>query len=222
LRKASRDRRASLERDKQDAQRPIDDHRAMRRPGRALLLFLSAACAKSAPPPPPAPIDAYGPPPGPGGCFDGPPVCSFDRRSVVQCQRGAWVMLQPCPGPRGCAIGGNAIQCDPGMPHAGGASAPCAAEGGYGCTPDGRALTQCRAGRTVIVSTCRGARGCVVGEAVDCDTSVALVGDRCDGPKEIACSTDNRSLLRCVNGVFQVGEPCRSSCLATKGRVLCQ
>jgi hypothetical protein len=74
----------------------------------------------------------------------------------------------------------------------------------------------------VIVSTCRGTRGCVVGEAVDCDTSIALVGDPCDGPKEIACSTDNRSLLRCVNGVFRVGEPCRNVCLATKGRVLCQ
>ena len=99
---------------------------------------------------------------------------------------------------------------------------PCAAEGGYDCTPDRRALTVCRGGRTAIASTCRGARGCSVGNAVDCDHSVALVGDPCDGPKEIACAQDAKSLLRCVNGVYQVGEPCRNACLSTSGRVLCQ
>ena len=43
-----------------------------------------------------------------------------------------------------------------------------------------------------------------------------------DGPKEIACAQDAKSLLRCVNGVYQVGEPCRNACLSTSGRVLCQ
>ncbi len=116
--------------------------------GRALVLLVPiTACATRSSPPPPAPVYAYGPPPGPNGCFDGPPTCGVDRASVVQCQRGAWVVLQPCPGPRGCSIVGNAIQCDPGVPQpigGAGAGMPCAAEGGYGCTPDGRALTQCR------------------------------------------------------------------------------
>lgn len=74
----------------------------------------------------------------------------------------------------------------------------------------------------MLVSSCRGARGCVIGDAVDCDSSIAVVGDPCDGPKAIACSTDNRQLLRCAGGVYQVGESCRNACLATKGRVLCQ
>ena len=148
-------------------------------------------------------------------------MCGADRASVVQCQRGAWVLLQPCGG--GCSIANGGIQCAPGTsPSQGGAGVPCAAEGGYDCTPDRRALTICRGGRTVIASTCRGARGCSVAHAVDCDHSVALVGDPCDGPKEIACSQDAKALLRCVNGVYQVGEPCRNACLSTSGRVLCQ
>jgi hypothetical protein len=175
-------------------------------------------------PPPPAPSSWVGPPSA-AQCADGPAMCGSDRRSVVQCQRGAWAVLQWCPGARGCWIGGNMIQCDttqalaPAAPHAG---APCAAEGGYDCTPDRRALTVCRGGRTAIASTCRGARGCSVGNAVDCDHSIAVIGDPCDGPKEIACSQDGKAVLHCTNGVYQFGEACRNACLSTSGRVLCQ
>ena len=168
--------------------------------------------------PQPAPA-YYGPPQG-MQCADGPPMCGADRGSVVQCQRGGWVVLQPCPG--GCSIANNTILCAPGAPPQAGVGVPCAAEGGYDCTPDRRALTVCRGGRTVMASTCRGARGCSVGNAVDCDHSIALVGDPCDGPKEIACAQDAKSMLRCVNGIYQVGEACPNACLSTNGRVLCQ
>jgi hypothetical protein len=100
-------------------------------------------------------------------------------------------------------------------------AAACAAEGGYDCTPDRRALTRCQGGRAVVVSTCRGPRGCTIGQAVDCDHSTAMVGDPCEGPKEIACSSDRKQLLRC-NGTYQPGEACRNACLSTQGRVLCQ
>src|SRR5690349_8356013 len=70
--------------------------------------------------------------------------------------------------------------------------AGCAAEGGYDCTPDRRALTRCQGGRAVVVSTCRGSRGCAIGQAVDCDHSIAMVGDPCDGAREIACSADRK------------------------------
>ncbi|MBX3210084.1 MAG: DUF1962 domain-containing protein [Labilithrix sp.] len=171
------------------------------------------APAQPAPPPPYA-----GPPPG-AQCADGPATCGADRASVVQCQRGAWVLLQACPGSLGCSLAGGAIRCDSSPSQAG---APCEPEGGYGCTPDRRNLTVCRAGRTAIASTCRGVRGCSIGNAIDCDHSVALVGDPCDGPKEIACSQDSKALLRCSNGVYQIGEACRNACLASSGRVLCQ
>ncbi|MBX3262005.1 MAG: DUF1962 domain-containing protein [Labilithrix sp.] len=183
-------------------------------------IVAAQACkvSSSSAPPQPAPPSYAGAPPG-AQCADGPPMCGADRASVVQCQRGAWVLLQPCPGARGCSIAGGSIQCDTNASPAG---APCEPEGGYGCTADRRNLTVCRGGRTAIASTCRGVRGCSVGNAVDCDHSVALVGDPCDGPKEIACSQDGKALLRCANGVYQFSEPCRNACLSTSGRVLCQ
>ncbi|MBX3203178.1 MAG: DUF1962 domain-containing protein [Labilithrix sp.] len=185
----------------------------------ALGLASTQACTPRSRPAPAQPAPpSYGPPPG-AQCTDGPAMCGADRASVVQCQRGAWVLLQACQGAQGCSIGGGNIQCDTNPSPAG---APCEPEGGYGCTADRRNLTVCRGGRTAIASTCRGVRGCAVGNAVDCDHSVALVGDPCDGPKEIACSQDGKALLRCTNGVYQVSEPCRNACLATSGRVLCQ
>lgn len=151
-------------------------------------------------------------------------MCSSDRAGVMQCQRGAWVPVQRCGGPRGCGMAGNQVQCDTGQPAAPAPAAggPCAPEGTYECSADRRGLNACRGGRWTLASTCRGQRGCVSGTAVDCDHSVALVGDPCDGPKEIACSADGRALLRCSGGVYGVGEPCRNACLSTSGRVLCQ
>ena len=184
----------------------------------SLLVGLAPACGQPAQQPP-APAPMYAGPPMGAACADGPAMCGADRASVVQCRRGAWVTLQPCFGPQGCSIAGNAIQCDSSLSRPGD---PCAPEGGYACTPDRRALTVCRGGRAAMASTCRGARGCVVGQAVDCDHSLAAINDPCDGPKEIACSLDNKQLLRCSGGFYQVGESCRNACLATAGRVLCQ
>jgi hypothetical protein len=48
------------------------------------------------------------------------------------------------------------------------------------------------------------------------------LGDPCDGPKEIACSTDSKQRLRCVNGADRVGEACRNAWLSTSGHVLCR
>lgn len=170
-------------------------------------------------------------------CQDGPPTCSLDRRGVMQCQRGQWVPVQACPGQQGCTLFNGQIQCDPGQQQAqqpqgpapntpiqaNGLGQPCAAEGGYECTPDKRGLTLCRGGRTTMASTCRGVRGCLItGAGVDCDHSVALVGDPCESPKEIACGQDGHQFLRCVNGTYQFTENCRSACLSTSGRVLCQ
>lgn len=183
------------------------------------MALLVIACSSR---PPPQPVN-YAPAPR---CANGPPMCGVDRASVVQCQNGQWVLLQSCPGARGCGVESGMLRCDsmPGAaaPAASAAGEACAAEGGYGCTSDRRALTICRGGRTVIASTCRGQRGCSVGQAVDCDHSVAAPGDPCESSTEIACSTDRRALLRCNGSVYQMAEPCRNACLSTSGRVLCQ
>ncbi|MBX3225754.1 MAG: hypothetical protein KIT84_30745 [Labilithrix sp.] len=180
-----------------------------------LLFGALAACSFSTSSNAPAPA---APPPN-GACMNGPPMCSPDRRAVIQCQGGAWRMLQACGGAQGCAVVANMIRCDSNAAPP--AAGPCA-EGGYDCAPDRRSLLVCRGGRQVIASTCRGARGCTVASAVDCDHSIAALGDPCESTTEIACATDGKQLLRCAGGTYQLGELCPNACLSTSGRVLCQ
>src|SRR5262245_23592358 len=124
---------------------------------------LVASCASQRP----APAPGYA-----AQCPDGPAMCAPDRSAVIQCERGQWFVRQPCPGPQGCGGTGGGITCDVATATATAAAAPrpsgepCVGEGGYGCTADRRSLTICRGGRTAIASTCRGTRGCVVGNAV--------------------------------------------------------
>ena len=175
---------------------------------------------KRAQPPPPAQGGfAGGPPPVHAACADGPPACSQDRASIIQCQRGSWIILQPCMGPAGCALTGGALACDTSISPIG---APCGGEGSYACSPDRGALLVCRGGRAVISSTCRGPRSCAVGTAVSCDHSTAIAGDPCDDQGALACAGDRATTLRCQNGVFVPAEQCRNGCFAAGTRVLCQ
>jgi hypothetical protein len=146
-------------------------------------------------------------------------MCSNDRQAIVQCRGGVLNLVHSCLGPQGCALAGGALQCDTSIARPG---EPCAPEGGYACTQDRRALVACRGGRSVVAGTCRGQNGCAVTTGVACDHSIAMLGDACDGPNEIACSMDRKAILRCQNGVYAQGEACRGSCLNASGRVLCQ
>lgn len=172
--------------------------------------FVLAACAEErAPAAAPAPQGAV------PGCADGPPMCSQDRRLVIQCQRGAWVVLAQCGGAATCTAGASGLPaCE--------AASGCAPEGSYACGPDRASLLVCRGGRSTLASTCRGPRGCAEGDAVACDHSVAAPGDACDDPGSIACAPDRRTMVRCQSGVFAFAETCRNACLSAGGRVLCQ
>ncbi|MCA9589236.1 MAG: hypothetical protein KC657_28190 [Myxococcales bacterium] len=192
-------------------------------PGSGLLVCLAlvvGACVQEAPPPQqPQPAWQPAPPPAAARCADGPPMCSQDRRLIIQCQRGAWITVRTCLGPQGCGMSQGALMCDTSVANPGD---PCGPDGSSGCTPDGRASTVCRGGRAAIASTCRGSKGCSVTSGVACDHSVAAPGDPCDEQNGIACSTDRKTMLRCAGPVFVVAEACRNACLSAGGRVLCQ
>jgi hypothetical protein len=74
----------------------------------------------------------------------------------------------------------------------------------------------------MLASTCRGPRGCVDGQAVACDHSIAAPGDPCDDPGGIGCAMDRSSTVRCQNGFYAPAEACRNAWLSSGGRVLCQ
>jgi hypothetical protein len=101
------------------------------------------------------------------------------------------------------------------------AGPPCI-EQSYACSPDRAVMLQCRAGRFVLASTCRGPKACVDAQAIACDHTLAAPGDACDDQGGIACSMDRKSVVRCQNGVYLQAEACRNACLSTGSRVLCQ
>lgn len=102
-------------------------------------------------------------------------------------------------------------------------ASPCVADG-YACSADRLFLLRCHAGQSFVAGTCRGPKGCVVGDAIACDHSLALPGDACDEPNQgLACGMDRKTFLRCdPRRIYVATETCRNACLSTGGRVLCQ
>ena len=46
---------------------------------------------------------------------------------------------------------------------------------------------------------------------MQCDNSLALAGDGCDTPGDVACAVDHKSALECQNGKFAVVETCKGA-----------
>jgi hypothetical protein len=63
---------------------------------------------------------------------------------------------------------------------------------------------------TVTALHCRGPKACTpTASEVQCDNALALAGDSCDQPGDVACSVDHKSALECQSGKFAVAETCK-------------
>jgi len=63
---------------------------------------------------------------------------------------------------------------------------------------------------TVTALPCRGPKACTsTTSQVSCDNALALAGDSCDQPGDVACSVDHKAALECQNGKFAVAETCK-------------
>lgn len=89
-------------------------------------------------------------------------ACSTDRKQLLRCKGGAFVVDLPCRGPEGCKDeGGGNLKCDNSIAEPGD---PCTSDGA-GCSPDGKSLVVCKGGKFVVETRCR----CVVtGDSVRC------------------------------------------------------
>jgi hypothetical protein len=92
----------------------------------------------------------------------------------------------------------------------------CKPEAGGKCTAgqvacaDAKTGLFCGSDGAYHTMTCSGTSGCQQsGAAVNCDNSVAAVGDGCNTPDDAACSLDSKSALLCKQGVFAVAETCK-------------
>lgn len=152
---------------------------------------------------------------------EGAAVCG-DEKTLVACHKGKYARV-PCRGPGGCAQEGSSTLCDATIAEAG---EPCAADDKTACATDGRHVLKCEGGKMAPKYECRGEHGCRITEKkVDCDLSIARLGDACDKLMEgtFACTEDARALVRCEAGKFVADEKCKGAarCLSEPGSTRC-
>lgn len=140
-------------------------------------------------------------------------VCTADKKSMLECTKGHWTLAQSCLGERGCAMDQKKVTCDNSVANAGDA---CRDEEDYACAPDKKSALVCRGGKFVSANPCKGPKGCKVtgdtasGFKVECDDSVANVGDACEKEGHFACALDGKSIVKCVGKKFAQDDRCKA------------
>lgn len=140
-------------------------------------------------------------------------ACSPDRGRAVKCEGGKFAPWLECRGKAGCTTRGHAVSCDTSIAEIGDA---CKVQGAFACGGDRKHMVVCRDGRFTLYRQCRGERGCDdKGEAPTCDLTLALAGDPCEIPGQLACAVDGKSELVCQGGVFMKSLTCKTACTVT-------
>jgi len=99
-------------------------------------------------------------------CASAGGACSVDRKSLLRCKDGKFVLDSRCRGPEGCSNRDGELTCDMSTAEPGD---PC--ESGSACTSDAKSLLTCKDGRFIVTSSCPG-KGCsVVGDSIRCGGS---------------------------------------------------
>jgi hypothetical protein len=153
-------------------------------------------------------------------------VCTGDKKGMLQCTKNKWTLVQSCLGDRSCVMEKKKVTCDNSVANVNDA---CREEEDYACTPDKKAALACRQSKFVQASLCKGPKGCRVagskeaGFKVECDDSVAQVGDACEKEEHFSCANDEKSILKCKNKKFDVEEKCKpkEKCQIKGGSVGC-
>jgi hypothetical protein len=76
----------------------------------------------------------------------------------------------------------------------------------------------------VTALPCHGAKACTSsGSTLECDNSLATVGDVCDEPNDAACALDHKSMLECQTGKFVLVETCKGArgCVVDGDKISC-
>ncbi len=137
---------------------------------------------------------------------EGEASCDGSDRMLV-CVDGTWSAVA-CAGPKGCAATGRFIDCDDSLARAGD---PCGADGAESaaCSTDGKTLMRCDGKTWTAHRPCRGPKSCASPSQryVDCDDSLAQLGDDCDDGQR-SCSLDGTQLLVCNGGRMAVEASC--------------
>lgn len=139
------------------------------------------------------------------------------KQTALVCDDGTWHELA-CRGPAGCAELSSRVTCDQDEAHV---DDLCLDEGSPACSADRKQVLQCKGKRFVFDVNCLGPKGCSAsGSTVECDTSLAQIGDPCG--EGSACALDGKSLLRCQGGKWAVEKACKQGCTVAGNTIECR
>jgi len=129
---------------------------------------------------------------------------------MLACHGGLYAFV-PCRGPSGCENVDGRPRCDLSIAEAGD---PCPEENLKACAADGSEVLICKQHAMQRFYLCRGPNGCTSsGGKLNCDTSIAKLGDACDKKLEgqaFACTPDESQILVCKGGAFSTDEVCKA------------
>jgi hypothetical protein len=157
-------------------------------------------------------------------CPLNPPLdyaCSADKARALVCKDGHYALWRACRGPDACQVeGGRNVRCDTTL---GAPGDPCALQGTYACSADGKAMLLCDGSTLATASSCRGPDGCRIQRdtrKVECDDALAEEGDPCDQAKRITCAVDHKAELVCQDGKYAKKRECRRTDCRLQGSEL--
>jgi hypothetical protein len=132
-----------------------------------------------------------------------------DTTSALYCNEGKYESI-PCRGPLGCVGGASSPKCDDSVANEG-EKCMTASRETYACAGDREAALVCKDGKWERWRGCKGPGKCVASdERLDCDNTIADVGDPCGGGAGTgSCSTDQAHLLMCRSGRLEIASTCR-------------
>jgi hypothetical protein len=142
-----------------------------------------------------------------GSSCKGTESTCFDKKTALACRNGAFADVA-CGGPLGCSKFQDHANCDTSLANQG---EPCMGEDDeYACSPDKKRALVCKANVFQTHLECRGKAGCtMLGRTFSCDTSIATKGDSCRSQGAVACGEDQKHMLVCRDGRFELYRYCR-------------
>jgi hypothetical protein len=160
-------------------------------------------------------------------CVSNGKLQCVDPSTALLCQNSKLVNL-PCRGPRGCRGMGTSSTCDDDLSLEGDACQQTLNDN-YSCSVDHTKELLCKSGVFTTVRTCKGPKKCTVtGDMINCDDSLADVGDLCvvdPGDANYGCSTDKKIEVVCdgTTSKFQSSNTCRGpkGCFVENEHVFC-
>jgi hypothetical protein len=146
-------------------------------------------------------------------CFGDREVgCSSDGKKMMTCTGGKWALKMACKSSLGCVENVEGVRCTSGEAAE---NDPCEEhqKNQGSCSADKTQLLVCDGKKFFVASTCRGQNKCrALGAKIDCDASMAEVGDPCEEPDALSCDVAKKHMLKCTDGKFVMHEACKKRC----------